>query len=291
MGMRACGMLPARLEAEMWTTLLGLMVLSPAADALEFSSDVRAERTGSVEVFYGTDLTNHFLGSQFYLTDALMVRLHALMFPHPSADEIRAFEEIQEFVGDTDPLPLSENEYRTFTVHPGAFYSVAQFGDSSSAVVLQTGGQLLFCTDGRAEEYKEAIESIDGLEVNSNARRLYVQPTVGAAYVNNFETGSFEVDLATGPLLRAWGDTGYGTSEVDGTEYDGRDLLRPGWSSLLQLGLRWKRLVVIAGAAHTVYGNSRFRDALCESDSFEGDCSSSLVELLPMVAIGGSLGG
>jgi hypothetical protein len=270
--------------------LLALALFSPKGMAIEFSSDVRADRTGSVELFYGTDLSNHFFGSQYYVTDALMVRLHSLMIPHPDTDAILGLESVLETVGNTEPLPVSENEYRTFSIHPGAYYSIAQIGDESTAVVFQAGGQLLYRTEAKAEEYKEAMESIKGI-VSSNAKKLFAHPSVGVAYVTNFETGSLEVDLASGPLIPVWGDKGYGTSEVDGTKYDGTQLMGGGWSSLLQLGYRWKRLVVIAGAAHTVTGNSEFKTALCDSDSHEGVCDSSSTELLPMLAIGGSLGG
>lgn len=270
--------------------LLALALFSSKGMALEFSSDVRADRTGSVELFYGTDLSTHFLGSQYYVSDALTVRFHSLMIPHPDADEMLFFESAVELPDGTDTLPVSENEYRTFSVHPGAYYSFAQIGDESSAVVFQAGGQLLYRVQGKADEYKEAMESM-GVELNSNAKKLFAHPSVGAAYVTNFETGSVEVDLASGPLIPVWGDKGYGASEVDGTKYDGTQLMGVGWSSLLQLGYRWKQLVVIAGAAHTVTRNSEFKTALCDSDSHEGVCESSSTELLPMLAIGGSLGG
>ncbi len=274
----------------MRSILLALALFSPKGMAFEFSSDVRADRTGSVELFYGTDLSTHFLGTQYYVSDALTVRLHSLMIPYPDADEMLFFESVVDLADDIDALPVSENEYRTFSIHPGAYYSFAQMGDESSAVVFQAGGQLLYRTQGKADEYKKAVETI-GVEINGNSKRLFAHPSVGVAYVTNFETGSFEVDLASGPLIAVWGDKGYGTSEVDDKTYDGKQLMSGGWSSLLQLGYRWNQLVVIAGAAHTVSGKSEFKTALCESDGYEGTCDDSSTELLPMLAIGGSLGG
>jgi len=270
--------------------LLGLLMFSPTADAMEFSSDVRSERTGSLELVYGTNLSLHFVGTQFYVTDALLVRLHTLVVPHPSSAEIQSLESALEFMGDTGPLPISENEYRTMSFHPGAYFSFAQIGDSSSAVVFQAGGQLLYSTESNADEYKKAMESIDGLELNSNAKKLYAQPSVGVAYVANFDTGSFEVDLTTGPLISVWGDTGYATSEVEGTKYDGTELMRGGWSSLTQLGYRWKRLVVSSGVSYTTPGMSKLATAQCESDEYEGDCKAE-PEFVPFFAVGGSLGG
>lgn len=266
--------------------LLSLSMFSSQALALEFSSDIRADRTGSLEVFYGTDLSTHFVGSQYYVKDDLMIRIHSLMIPHPDAETIQGLEDT---LGES--MPFSENEFRTLTIHPGAYYSFAEIGDDSAAVVFQAGGQLLFRTETKAEEYKAAFDSVNGLDINSNSKKLFAHPSVGLAYVLNSDTGSFEFDLATGPLIPVWGDKGYAPGEVDDTVYDGIELMSGGWSSLYQMGFRWNRLIVIAGAAYTVSLNSKFREALCSSDSHEGVCKSSSTELLPMVAIGGSLGG
>ena len=281
----------------MRSILAGLLMFSSTAGAVEFSSDVRSDRTGSLELVYGTNLSMHFVGTQFYVSDAFLVRLHTLVSPFPNSDEIASFESIQELVGDENPLPLSQNEYRTTSFHPGAYFSFAHMGDSSSAVVFEAGGQLLYSANSKADEYKDAVESIRGpddteaaIELNSNAKRLYAHPSLGVAYVTNFDEGSFEVDLATGPLVPVWGDTGYATSEVEGTEYDGTELMRGGWSSLLQLGYRWKALVVVAGTSYTTPGMSKLAKAQCDSDEFEGDCKGS-PDFIPFLALGGSIGG
>ena len=72
---RSFGILSQLVEVQMRSILLGFLLFSSTAGAVEFSSDVRSDRTGSLELVYGTNLSMHFVGTQFYVSDALLVRL------------------------------------------------------------------------------------------------------------------------------------------------------------------------------------------------------------------------
>jgi hypothetical protein len=225
------------------------------------------------------------VAGQFYYSDRLRFRLEALYSSYPD-------QGLVDFLGDggDDQLALEANTYSSINLHPGVFYTVAQYGEASSAVLLQAGGMVLASVSPEASDYKEVVESYH-VSLEGNGSTVYAYPSAGVSYVSNFEDSSIEVELLVGPAIPVWGDSSFGVAEIDGVEYEGRDMMALSFNGLLQLEYRWQRLLAIVGVNYFKSGLSALKKEHCahSSDVDDSYCNPQ-ADIFPIVVIGVSFG-
>ena len=264
--------------------MLGLCVLATDANAQEGLIDARADRKGSVDAVVGTTTFYHFLSTQFYVSDRVRIRMDGVGSRYPEPSLVDWIEE------NGNSLGVEANSFWSISLLPGAYYALAQFGDDSSAFVVEAGASLMIGAMSGAETFRAALEDA-GVSAEGNSSDVRAIPSIGVAYIKNSDNASFEAEFSIGPVLPVWGNMAFGIPELDGVTYGAGDYMSSGVMNALILSYRGSPWIVGADLRYSILTPSVYEQALCEAEGGSDPmwCESDS-EFLPFFGIGASFG-